>query len=354
MDILLSRVEFESFSKSFLLFFISLSLLSATLFYFNYQKDIETLDEKLFTQMRLCSYDLKCTNFDIDFVPLKSQELYKLYKNQDGLESFFPISKAEKFLMLLKFDTLKYEIELNILKKQALWGFSFVITAIFFLSVLFSLYSLSPLRNALLLTQEFIRDILHDFNTPLSSLRLNASMLKKEIGENSKIDRIEISITNILNLQKHLRSYLENHSLQSEEFDLKSLIHEHINTLSKNYPNLNFEINIPSTHLTTSKEAFSRILDNVLSNAAKYNQTDGSILLTYQNHVLSITDTGKGIHNPKRIFERFYKEQDRGIGIGLHIVKKLCDELTIKIHVTSKVGEGTRFMLNLSNVLTKH
>ncbi len=49
-----------------------------------------------------------------------------------------------------------------------------------------------------------------------------------------------------------------------------------------------------------------------------------------------------------RIFERFYKEQDRGIGIGLHIVKKLCEELKIKVKVESKIAQGSTFSLNLS------
>jgi two-component system, OmpR family, sensor kinase len=66
--------------------------------------------------------------------------------------------------------------------------------------------------------------------------------------------------------------------------------------------------------------------------------------------LLNIIDSGKGIKNPKRIFERFYKEQDRGIGIGLHIVKKLCDELGIKIGVQSILESGTTFSLDLSKL----
>jgi len=54
----LSKVELESFLKSFLLFFISLGTLLGILFYLNYQKDVQTLDEQLFSQMRVCSFDL--------------------------------------------------------------------------------------------------------------------------------------------------------------------------------------------------------------------------------------------------------------------------------------------------------
>ena len=56
-------------------------------------------------------------------------------------------------------------------------------------------------------------------------------------------------------------------------------------------------------------------------------------------------DTGKGIQNPKRVFERFYKEHERGMGIGLHIVKKLSSELGIKVDLESKVAKGTEVFL---------
>jgi signal transduction histidine kinase len=176
-------------------------------------------------------------------------------------------------------------------------------------------------------------------------------MLKKEIGENEKINRIETSVANILNLQNHLRSYLENHSLQKEEFDLKTLIDEQINDIQKSYPDISFSTDLQKNTLFTSRDAFSRVMINILTNAAKYNRANGFVKITYRDNTLHVEDSGKGIRNPKRIFERFYKEQTRGIGIGLHIVKKLCDELHIKIDVKSRVGEGTTFMLNLSKLI---
>ena len=66
---------------------------------------------------------------------------------------------------------------------------------------------------------------------------------------------------------------------------------------------------------------------------------------------LSIKDSGKGIANPKKVFERFYKEQERGRGIGLHIVAKLIQELHIKIDVKSTLQEGSEFILDLKNIL---
>lgn len=351
----MNRVETESFLKSFTLFFTSLGILAAILFYLNYTKEVQTLDESLFSQMRLCSYDLKCEQFKIDFIALKNEKLHTLYKDENGLTSYYPIPQSTKSIMLFNFSSEQYNRELDKLKTQELWKFSSVLGIILLLSILFSFYALYPLRNALILTQEFIKDILHDFNTPLSSLRLNTSMLKKEIGKNEKINRIEQSVENILSLQQHLRSYLHNHTMQKEEFDLKSTIQNQLNVLGKNYPQIKFNLNIDEMSILTNKEAFIRIIDNLLTNASKYNKQSGSVDIIYDSKTknLNITDTGKGIKNPGKIFDRFYKEQERGIGIGLHIVKKLCEELHIKISVTSILNQGSTFTLDLSK-LTLH
>ncbi|MCW8895608.1 MAG: HAMP domain-containing histidine kinase [Sulfurimonas sp.] len=351
----MSRVELESFFKSFTLFFSSLGILIATLFYLNYTKEIQTLDEKLFSQMRVCSFSLSCDQFKVDFVTPRGQKLYTLYKDMNGLSSYYPIPNSQKYIMSLTFSQKSYNQELQKLQQSALFDFLAVLVIVIILSVIFSIYALYPLRNALLLTQEFIKDILHDFNTPLSSLRLNTSMLKKEMGESKKMQRIEQSVENILNLQQHLRSYLHNHTLENEKFDLKSIVETQINMLEKNYPDIKFKIFLKSKYLFTNKDALSRIISNLLTNAAKYNKSHGFVEISYNSKTdtLYVIDIGKGIKNPKRIFNRFYKEQERGIGIGLHIVKKLCDELGIIINVKSELNKGSEFSLDLSKLTLK-
>lgn len=320
------------------------------LFYSTYKTDVQTLDETLFAQMRICSYDLKCETFRIDFVEKEQQQPSILYKNDNGLESFYPIPNSQNYLIHFHLPQSEYEQHITSIKDAILWKFALVITAIFFLSVVFSIYALYPLRHALLLTQEFIKDILHDFNTPLASLRLNSSMLQREIGANEKLSRIEQSVANILALQEHLRSYLQNHVLQKESFDIKTLLQEAIDVVEKNYQDIQFILDVRSHLLYTNKEAFYRIIQNVLTNAAKYNKPYGEVKITFTEQTLHIIDTGKGIKHPKKIFNRFYKEQERGIGIGLHIVKKLCEELNIKIKVQSTLGKGTTFSLDLTKL----
>jgi signal transduction histidine kinase len=176
-------------------------------------------------------------------------------------------------------------------------------------------------------------------------------MLKKEFGENTKIARIEQSVQNIIDLQQHLRAYLQNHSMQKEELELDTLLLERIALIKNSYPDIKFTLDASSIKLLTSKDTLNRIIDNILINAAKYNKKNGYVHIFCTDETLHIEDGGKGIKNPKKVFERFYKEQERGIGIGLHIVKKLCDEAGIKISLESELDKGTTFILNLSQLI---
>jgi signal transduction histidine kinase len=175
-------------------------------------------------------------------------------------------------------------------------------------------------------------------------------MLKREIGENEKIVRMEQAVQNILSLQENLKSYLFNYEQEKENLDIKKLVHERVSLIYKNYEDITFNINIENLHIKINRSAFTRVFDNILTNAAKYNKKNGKITVIYdeKKKFLSVIDTGKGIKNPSKIFDRFYKEQERGIGIGLHIVKKLCDELKIGIEVKSELDVGTNFSLLLT------
>lgn len=326
----------------------------ATLLYINYTKEVQTLDETILSQMRVCSFDLQCPQFHIDFTDYKKQKLYTLYKDDKGLTSYYPIPNSTKNLLVFNLNEKDYRQELQELQNDGYVQFAIVLVVVMILSIIFSMYALYPLRNALALTQEFIKDILHDFNTPLAAIRLNSSMLKYELKENEKLKRIEQATQNILSLQNHLRSYLQNLSVDKESISLVDVIESQIAMLEKNYPNIFFKTQLQDVTLTTHKDAFTRIIDNLLSNAAKYNKQQGSVTIVYHpsTQELQIIDTGKGIKNPKKIFDRFYKEQERGIGIGLHIVKKLCDELNIKITLSSSIGEGSTFTLKLSKLIS--
>nr|WP_228135529.1 ATP-binding protein [Halarcobacter anaerophilus] len=97
--------------------------------------------------------------------------------------------------------------------------------------------------------------------------------------------------------------------------------------------------------MQSNKNALERIFDNLLTNACKYNKKKGEVRIFAKDNKVFIEDTGVGIKSVNRVFERYYKENDRGLGIGMNIVKKLCESLNIEIKIKSKVGEGTKVEL---------
>lgn len=345
--------ERESFFKTFAIFLFLLEILLAINFWNEYYvKEIE-IKEKIQIEMKLCAFTLECEKFKTDFVDsTKDKEENILYQDGD-FYSYFKVPTSDKYLMKITYPKIQYKPRVYKLKNKLFRKFVFYSIFATLVSFLFAIYALMPLQRALRLNEEFVKDILHDFNTPISSMLINLKIFKKEIGDNLKIQRLENNIESILSLQDNLRIFLKGTPTQSESFLLKELLAKRIQYFDVLYPDIHYKIMVKKVELKTNKDAFTRILDNILSNAGKYNIADGNVNILLEGTTLFVHDTGKGIKKPDKVFDRYYKEQDRGIGIGLHIVKKLCDELDIAIYIKSKENEGTRIGLNLENILVK-
>ena len=347
----MKRYEVESLIKTFVIFFTLLEILLAINFWQEYQKDTKQLEDKIKLEMKLCAYSLQCEGLFTDFVENdKKKEKNILYKNID-FYSYYQVPTSKKYLMKItypikKYNKLKLQLKYDVIKKFALYTIISVIV-----TLLFAFYALRPIRQAISLNEEFVKDILHDFNTPISSMKINFKMLKKEIGTNQKIERIETNIETILSLQNNLQIFLKGLRNQADRFDLQSLVKSRVSYFQTLYSGVTYISEVDSCIVITNKDAFTRILDNLLSNAGKYNKLDGQVKVYLSHHKLIVEDTGKGIKNPSMIFTRYYKEQDRGIGIGLHIVKKLCDELHLKIKVKSQEGVGTKMIVDISAIV---
>ena len=348
----MKKYEFESYFKSLMLFFLSLTALLILFFYADFQRRVEYLKDGIFTQMRLCSFDLQCPEFKIDFVKREGKKPLFLYENEDGFTSYFEFFGSRDSFVSIKYPLQKFEeSKMKILQDVAV-DFIKYESLIMVLSLLFSFYAMRPMRKALRTIDEFIKDILHDINTPITTIALNSALLKRDEKNRNKIDKINLSIKKILTMQDNLVSYLGDMPTQSETFDLRALIIEQQEYYKSIYTFIRWQIDKNSFKLHTNKKLFARVISNLLSNASKYNKKNGLIIIRIdpKKSLLYIEDTGVGIKDTKRVFERFYKESERGTGVGLNIVKKLCDELGIKISLNSKVGVGTIFRLDLKSV----
>ena len=98
-----------------------------------------------------------------------------------------------------------------------------------------------------------------------------------------------------------------------------------------------------------SRLELSRIIDNTLSNAIKYSPSHTKITVSLhdkQQILLSIADQGRGIKDAGKVFERYYRGDkiSGGFGIGLSIVKAICDKNRVNVEVVSSREKGTTFM----------
>ena len=316
--------------------------------YQHYQKELHEYDMHVGNQLMQCHLSGTCHKFKTKIIKnifdkklhtfYNDREIYMLFKNGDD---FFKT-------VIPKQEYLKKQSKI---KKHVIIEYSLYFLVLLSISIFFALYATRPLKKALELNDEFVKDILHDFNTPLASLNINYKILKKQFGSNEALTRSDQAIQNILLLQKNLYFFLDQSRLKNETLNLHKIVEERVEYFKTLFPLLTFYIEVDDIKIFTNQNAFIRVVDNLISNAGKYNRDGGFIKISFDKGILIIKDSGKGIKNPKKIFDRYYKESDTGTGIGLHVVKKLCDELNILITVKTIEAKGSSFLLNINKII---
>jgi signal transduction histidine kinase len=297
------------------------------IFYNYYKLEEEHLSEHLFLEMKNYSFFFEDEKFEMDIVnKVAENQLYELYFDEKNLYILVPFLQDEESSLQIMYPLEEYHTLLNNIKSTLLWQFSILSFVSMLISLLFSFYTLYPLRNALLLLEEFIKDIIHDLNTPITSILINLKMMEK----NEEVESIAQSANTISMLHKNLDVYLKDNIFEEEKFSIKEAVNEQVLFFSSLYDYLDWDIRVKEEVIISNQNALNRILYNLLSNACKYNTSNGFIKIKMEKNTLSIINNSYGIKNPKKVFERFYKESDRGLGIGLHIVEKLCGELGIE------------------------
>lgn len=337
----MKNYEKKSFFTTLILFFIPLFLLSSVVLYMYHQEKIDEMENNILYQMREYSYDFKGDAFSLDIIEdNKINEIFKIYQTKEGLTAYFEVPSKGPYLLKVLHSKIKYkELYNQILQK--IFEVAFVIFfLILFISIGFSFYSLRPMREAVNLLEDFLKDLIHDLNTPATSILLNAKLLRKR-GNFEEIERIELCAKGISSLYKNLELMTPENITNDEIVLLDDLLDQKIEVLQKLYPSIQITKNSSNISVKSNKNAVDRILDNLLTNACKYNKKNGQVAITVSNNKIVIKDTGIGIKNTNKVFQRYYKENENGLGIGMSIVKKLCDILAISITIQSIIDGGT-------------
>lgn len=217
--------------------------------------------------------------------------------------------------------------------------------------------------------REFSANVTHELKSPLTSINGYAELIATGIAKKDDVEKfaqiifkegnrlLEI-IDDILKISKLDENNFDKNFV---EVDINEVINASIEKYKRLTDNKNISVvnNVKAFKVKTSKSLFYDLISNIYENAIKYNKVGGSIEFSYlikeNTYFLTIADSGIGISpaDTKRIFERFYvvdksrKRNQKSTGLGLSIVKHIINYLEYDIKVESKLGEGTKFIIEI-------
>ena len=217
--------------------------------------------------------------------------------------------------------------------------------------------------------KQFSSDVSHELRTPItvilaqSDYALQYSDTFEEAKESLEvINRHAKRMTNLINQIMELSKLERQKEIEKEKINLSNIV---LQLLEDYKPlleskNLNLVYNVEKDlRIQGNKIMLERVFLNILMNAVKFTKTNIEVSLTREDKtaVLKIRDDGIGIseENKKFIWERFFqvndsrnKEENKGSGLGLSMVKKIVDLHSATIDLESELEQGTCFTIKFN------
>ena len=212
---------------------------------------------------------------------------------------------------------------------------------------------------------DFIANITHEMNTPLTSIKgfaelLAAGALTGEAAQRAaqtvlhQSERLTNLVASIINYNE-----IDSDDLPTYEVNASKVALELLETLAPAIQERHITL---YTHidedvlLESRQERVTEIFGNLIRNAIRYNRDGGTLTVALTRTEFSVEDTGIGIakENLERIFDRFFtvdkshSGKGGGFGLGLSVVRKLCRKAGWWISVESEVGKGSKFTVTFT------
>ncbi|QHE62677.1 two-component sensor histidine kinase [Rossellomorea vietnamensis] len=217
--------------------------------------------------------------------------------------------------------------------------------------------------------QEFISNVSHEIQSPLTSISGFAHALKNDSLNPKERERyLHIIEMESVRLSKLSDNLLKLTSLEDDHFTLDReeyrLDHQLRRIILANEPQwtekkINMDIDLEHVTVHADRDLMDQVWTNLIHNSIKFTPEQGTISIrafaqTGGKVMVTIKDTGIGMDHDSRmhIFERFYKADESrnrhlgGSGLGLSIVKKIIDLHGGEIKVESELGRGTAMIVS--------
>jgi len=285
----------------------------------------------------------------LDKLPVKAG-----YVHENGYEIF--VSDAPREHLNIKYVVAQSNTLAHALEKLQMTVFTVMFIIAMLLAIIAWLLSklfMKPVHQRVQQIERFINDVTHELNTPITSLSMATNQALK-LGEctSKTLNNISISTKQLYDIYRSL-TYLNfaNKKEFSEPLDLKMTLEKSVAyyTPLAEIKRIHFDVKLEDTIFAMPESQATLLFGNLIGNAIKYSSPKSTITIRLKDKLLSIKDEGIGIEDDKQkeIFEKFKRgtEYSGGFGVGLNIVKSICDEYGIKIAVESVIDKGTKFKL---------
>jgi len=232
---------------------------------------------------------------------------------------------------------------------------SIIMIVLFVFSLLLLRNFSAPFETMNTHLDNFIKDSMHEINTPLSIINLNSDLFISKHGENKYLSRIKAASKTLATIYSDM-DYLVKQgrvSYQVKEIDFGEFVQNRVDYFQEvaNLKNIHLKTDIEQgISYPFSKTKLQRIVDNTISNAIKYSHDHSDVEIMVERKCeaiyFKVKDYGVGIENIENIFSRYYRENEAkgGFGIGLNIVKQIIDEEEIDLQVISEPKKGATFI----------
>ncbi len=250
--------------------------------------------------------------------------------------------------------TTEYRKKLDDLKNEILSVMGIIFLLIIFISFMLAKLFMRPIHQKVLQIEQFIQDISHELNTPVTALQMSSKRaMQKGVYDEKILKNISISTKQLYSIYKSL-SYLSfSTKIQdTQNINLKTIVEEVVEfyaelCLAKSITIIS---DLEDATIQMDEDRVKLLFSNLLSNAIKYSMPNKKITLTLRKNSFVIQDEGVGIAKEKlhKIFDLYERGSTLagGFGVGLSIVKQICDGAGINIEVKSRLDQGSSFSLS--------
>lgn len=225
------------------------------------------------------------------------------------------------------------------------------------------------LRNSEQMRQEFVSNVSHEFQSPLSSIQgFSKTLQTNDLTKSEQTHYLEIIESESRRMSSLCKQLLmlasldkDDLTLRKQPFDLGKQIKDIIFMLEWRWrtKELAVEMDVPNIQIHGDENLLYQVWMNLFTNSIKFTESGGTIAFAAEELEtewrISISDMGIGIpeNEIKKIFDRFHKVDTarnrnvNGSGLGLSIVKKVVDLHGGAITVDSELEKGTTFSIYL-------